>query len=80
MFTMITMTIKTDDGYTFYILEDGRVTDDPNPHYEDMSWDTIEQFTQWVAINYDTTQWLSTDFKAMLTRRPHEQANNQNTY
>ena len=73
------MTIKTDDGYTFYILEDGRVTDDPNPDYEDMSWDTIEQFTQWVAINYDTTQWLSTDFKAMLTRRPHRLANNKNT-
>ena len=43
------MIIKTEDGYTFYLLEDGRVTDNPNPNFEDMSWDTIEQFTQWLT-------------------------------
>ena len=38
------MTIKTKDGYTFFLLEDGRVTDNPNPHFEDMSWPTLQDF------------------------------------
>ncbi len=39
------MIIKTDDGYTFYILEDGRVTDSLEED-EDMSWDNIQDFIE----------------------------------
>ena len=40
------MIIKTDDGHTFYILEDGQVTDNPDPDYQDMSWNSLEDFIQ----------------------------------
>ena len=35
---------QTEDGYTFYLLEDGRVTDNPNPDHEDMSWPSLQDF------------------------------------
>ena len=36
--------IKTEDGYTFYLLEDGRVADNPDPKHADMSWPTLQDF------------------------------------
>ena len=39
------MIIKTEDGYTFYVLEDGRVTDSLEED-EDMSWDNIQDFIE----------------------------------
>jgi hypothetical protein len=40
------MIIKTEDGYTFYLLEDGRVTDNPNPKYTDISWESLQLFLE----------------------------------
>ena len=35
---------QTEDGYSFYLLEDGRVSDSPHPEHEDMSWPTLQDF------------------------------------
>ena len=38
--------LQTKDGYTFYVLDDGRVVDDLNPDYVDMSWPNIDSFNK----------------------------------
>ena len=60
------MIIKTEDGYTFYILEDGRVSDSRNPGDEDQTWPTTQDFL--------VSQGM------IVTVAEHMQANNQNTY
>ena len=35
---------KTEDGYTYYILECGRVVDSLDPETEDMSWPDVDTF------------------------------------
>jgi len=41
---IFTRQFKTDDGYTFYQLPDGRVVDNLDPNIVDMSWDNIKDF------------------------------------
>ena len=36
----------TDDGYTFYVLKDGRVVDNLNPKKVDMSWPSTKAYKQ----------------------------------
>jgi len=38
------ITVKTADGYTFFIFEDGRVSDSENEEDEDMSWPDLASF------------------------------------
>ena len=59
------MIIKTEDGYTFYILEDGRVSDSRHPGDEDQTWPTTQDFL--------ASQGM------IITVAEHKQANNQNT-
>ncbi len=35
---------KTEDGFVFYVLESGRVVDNPDPEKEDMSWPDYDTF------------------------------------
>ena len=43
---MMLCEFKTNDGYVFYLLEDGSVVDSLNPDHVDMSWPSIESFIQ----------------------------------
>lgn len=36
----------TEDGYTFYLLESGKVVDDLDPEFEDMSWSSLDSFIE----------------------------------
>lgn len=40
------ITLITEDGYKFYLLEDGRVVDSLNFDNVDMSFDTLAQFVE----------------------------------
>ena len=41
------MTIKTEAGYTFWILQDGRVTDNPDyPEHAFNTWDNLQLFLE----------------------------------
>ena len=40
------ITLITEDGYKFYLLEDGRVVDQPNGESLDMSFESIEEFVK----------------------------------
>jgi len=44
-----TRQFKTDDGYTFYQLPDGRVVDNLDPKIVDMSWDNVKDFKKSVG-------------------------------
>lgn len=44
-----TRQFKTDDGYTFYQLPDGRVVDNLDPNIVDMSWDNVKDFKKSVG-------------------------------
>ena len=46
--------IRSGDGYTFYVLEDGRVVDNLDPELEDMSWPDLASFT--ACMNNASTQ------------------------
>lgn len=35
---------RTEDGYNFYLMPNGRVTGHPDPDYEDLAWDSFEEF------------------------------------
>lgn len=35
---------RTEDGYSFYLMPNGRLTSHPDPDYEDMHWDCLEDF------------------------------------
>ena len=35
---------KTEDGYTFYLMPDGRLVDNLDPNLVDLSYDSIEEF------------------------------------
>lgn len=39
-------TITTNDGYTFHILENGKVVDNLDPKERDMTWPDIHRFTK----------------------------------
>ena len=45
---------RTEDGYNFYVMPSGRVTDSPDPDREDMSWDSFEDFMR--DIEYSATE------------------------
>ena len=36
--------VKTEDGYTFYLMPDGRLVDNLDPDLVDLSYDSIEEF------------------------------------
>ena len=36
--------VKTEDGYTFYIMPNGKVVDNLDPDLIDLSYDSIEEF------------------------------------
>jgi len=38
--------IRSSDGYTFYILTDGRVVDNLDPEREDMTWSDLDSFIE----------------------------------
>ena len=41
------MTIKTEAGHTFWILQDGRVTDNPDyPEHAFNTWDSLQLFLE----------------------------------
>ena len=40
------ITLITEDGYKFYLLEDGRVVDSLDPESVDMSFGTLAQFVE----------------------------------
>lgn len=40
------ITLTTEDGYKFYLLDDGRVVDSLDPECVDMSFDTFAQFVE----------------------------------
>jgi hypothetical protein len=44
-----TRQFKTDDGYTFYQLPDGKVVDNLDPNIVDMSWDNVKDFKKSVG-------------------------------
>ena len=44
-------TIKTSDGYKFYLLKNGRVVDNLNPDLEDMSCESLQEFLTNFEIN-----------------------------
>jgi len=48
---IFTRQFKTDDGYTFYQLPDGRVVDNLDPKIVDMSWDNIKEFKKSVGTD-----------------------------
>jgi len=35
---------RTEDGYIFYVLRNGKVVDSLDPEKEDMSWDSFDDF------------------------------------
>jgi hypothetical protein len=35
---------RTEDGYNFYVMPNGRVTGHPDPELEDLAWDSFEDF------------------------------------
>ncbi len=37
---------QTEDGYTFYLLESGRVVDSLEPTHVDMSWPSLDAFIE----------------------------------
>lgn len=40
------ITLITEDGYKFYLLDDGRVVDSLDENTRDMSFDTLAQFVE----------------------------------
>ena len=38
------LVFQTEDGFTYYILEDGRVVDSLDPETVDMSWPDVSSF------------------------------------
>lgn len=36
--------IKTEDGYTFYLMPDGKLVDNLKPELVDLSYDSMEEF------------------------------------
>lgn len=53
----------TEDGYKFYLLENGRVTDSKDPGSEDMSWPTFQEFFDGMAAS---EMGFSTKFRDLL--------------
>ena len=49
-----TRKFKTEDGYTFYQLPDGKIVDDLDPNSVDISWDNVKDFKQ--SIGYDVVE------------------------
>ena len=47
-------TIVTADGYSFFVTDDGRVVDNQNPAFIDLSWDSLEHFI-YDAGHFDMT-------------------------
>lgn len=44
--------LRTEDGYTFYVLANGRVVDNLDPDMVDMSWPSMATFALEADVDY----------------------------
>ena len=61
--------LKTEDGYTFYLLNDGTVVDNLDADNVDMAFDTLEQFTK--EMIEDSEVNLTNHIEWAKTQKPY---------
>ena len=49
-------TFKTEDGYTFYQLDNGKIVDNTNSNNVDMSWNSLDEFKKDVDADFVRTE------------------------
>lgn len=54
------MKITTEDGYTFYVLEDGSVSDNLNVDNADMTWENIQDFLDTTRATHEQAYYNNT--------------------
>ena len=49
-------TFKTEDGYTFYQLDNGKIVDNTNSSNVDMSWNSLDEFKKEIDADFVRTE------------------------
>ena len=49
-------TFKTEDGYTFYQLDNGKIVDNTNSNNVDMSWNSLDEFKKDIDADFVRTE------------------------
>ena len=55
-----TMVITTEDGYTFYVLEDGTVSDNLDVDNADMTWSDLQDFLDTTRVTHEQANYNNT--------------------
>ena len=57
---LLTMIITTEDGYTFYVLEDGTVSDNLDLDNADMTWNDLQDFLDTARATHEQAYYNNT--------------------